>query len=78
MAMDGRITMIVNANAEICGIQKSGGVAISLENIVECSRIAAVKSKEICDIIKVNLANFEQSSNVSIVNKPISANQRLI
>jgi len=50
--MKGRMTMILNIHKELCGVQKAGGVPLSMEQILDASKIAMVKVKELTEIIK--------------------------
>ena len=65
--MEGRMTITLNAQEELCAIQKPGGIPISVIQILECTRIAAVKVKEIDELIKQNLEKDAQ------VRKPQSS-----
>ena len=60
--MDGRMTMTLNSHREICAVQKGGGTPISSEQIIHCSRIAAVKVEEITQLIKSSLTQITQQA----------------
>jgi len=47
----GRITMILNIHKELCGVQKSGGVALTTSQILTSAKIAMVKVKELTAVI---------------------------
>ena len=49
------MTMTLNAQEEICAVQKAGGTPLYADRIIECTRIASVKVKELDAIIKQNL-----------------------
>jgi exosome complex component RRP45 len=66
LVMEGRITFTLNSHREICAVQKSGGIPLSLDQIIQCSRIAAVKAEEITQLIQSSLK--QQSSNDSKKN----------
>lgn len=50
--MGGRMTTTLNANGDICAIQKAGGEGVSQSVIMQCLRIASVKAGDITDNIK--------------------------
>lgn len=45
--MKGRMTVTLNANEDVCAVQKAGEVGIGASVIIQCLRIAAVKAVEI-------------------------------
>ncbi|XAR60352.1 hypothetical protein NMG60_11033688 [Bertholletia excelsa] len=57
--MGGKMTATVNANGEICAIQKAGGVGVMQNVIMQCLRIASVKASDITTKIK----NYVESYN---------------
>lgn len=48
----GRMTVTVNANGDVCAIQKAGGEGILQSVIMQCLRIASVKAADITTKIK--------------------------
>ncbi len=50
--MLGKITITMNAQREICAIQKSGAPFLTFDQILQFSRIAAVKAEEITQLIQ--------------------------
>lgn len=50
--MGGRLTIIANAQGEICAIHKGGGVGVSTSEILRCLRIAAAKAQTITETLK--------------------------
>ena len=50
--MGGRLTIIANAQGEICTIHKGGGVGVSTSEILRCLRIAAAKAQTITETLK--------------------------
>lgn len=57
LTMDGRVSITLNADGELCAVKKSGGVAIGVEQLLECTRIAGVKATEITKYIRARLEN---------------------
>ena len=55
-AMESRMTMTLNAQEEICAVQKAGGSPLEVEQILECTRIAVVKVQALDRWIKDQLA----------------------
>jgi len=58
--MDGSMTITLNAFREICAVQKAGGVPISVKTLLECNRVAAVKAKELLQVVKRALGEDEK------------------
>lgn len=50
--MGGRLTATLNANGDICAIQKAGGDGVMQSVIMQCLRIASVKAADITAKIK--------------------------
>jgi DNA-directed RNA polymerase beta' subunit len=48
-------------HSEICSVQKGGGVPLSIETIVKCTKIASVKAKEITQLLQQELKNDEKN-----------------
>jgi hypothetical protein len=53
--MESRMTITMNAQEEICAVQKAGGSPLSTSQILECTRITLVKVQERDRWIKENL-----------------------
>eukprot|EP00271_Cylindrocystis_brebissonii_P009244 TRINITY_DN23950_c0_g1_i1.p1 TRINITY_DN23950_c0_g1~~TRINITY_DN23950_c0_g1_i1.p1 ORF type:complete len:579 (+),score=148.77 TRINITY_DN23950_c0_g1_i1:520-2256(+) len=51
-AMGGRMTMSINANGELCALQKGGGVPIRPGEVLRCMRIAQSRAKAVAKIVK--------------------------
>lgn len=51
MLCKGSLSISMNAHAEICSLQKGGGIPISIENVMLCNKMAVTKSKEIIEFI---------------------------
>lgn len=56
--MKGRITVTVNANGDVCAIQKAGGVGIIQSTVIQCLRIAAVKAADITSKIETAVESY--------------------
>ena len=50
--MGGRMTATLNANCDVCAIQKAGGEGVLQSVIMHCLRIASVKAGDITENIK--------------------------
>lgn len=59
---EGVLTVTVNVHKEICCIQKAGGLAISSEHVLLCSKLAASKAEQITSLINSRLD--EDKTNV--------------
>ena len=57
LTMDGRLSITLNADGELCAVKKSGGVAIGVDQLLECTRIAGVKATEVTKYIRARLEN---------------------
>ncbi|XP_002962048.2 exosome complex component RRP45A [Selaginella moellendorffii] len=57
--MGGRLTVTVNAHGEVCAIQKGGGVAVRMNEILRCMRIAASKAAETAALLKKGAESHE-------------------
>lgn len=55
--MGGRMTVTLNANNDVCAIQKAGGEGVLQSVIMQCLRIACVKAGDITTKIK-NAVSF--------------------
>ncbi|XP_029949927.1 exosome complex component RRP45 [Salarias fasciatus] len=55
--MDGLLMIAMNKHREICSIQSSGGIMLLKEQVMRCSKIAAVKVSEITELISKALLN---------------------
>ncbi|XP_004695673.1 PREDICTED: exosome complex component RRP45 [Condylura cristata] len=79
--MDGLLVIAVNKHREICTIQSSGGVMLLKDQVLRCSKIAAVKVAEITELIQKALENDQKVRKEggkfgfaeSIVNQRITA-----
>ncbi|PON59091.1 Polyribonucleotide nucleotidyltransferase [Parasponia andersonii] len=56
--MGGRMTTTLNANGDICAIQKAGGEGVLQSVIMQCLRIASVKAGDITEKIKKAVDSF--------------------
>uniref|UniRef100_A0A803Q9H9 Protein ECERIFERUM 7 n=1 Tax=Cannabis sativa TaxID=3483 RepID=A0A803Q9H9_CANSA len=57
--MGGRMTTTLNANGDICSIQKAGGEGVLQSVIMQCLRIASVKAGDITQKIKKAVDSFD-------------------
>jgi exosome complex RNA-binding protein Rrp42 (RNase PH superfamily) len=46
------MSLTLNSHRELCTVQKAGGIPISVDQIIECTRIAAVKVEEITETVQ--------------------------
>ena len=60
--MGGRMTATLNANNDICAIQKAGGEGVLQSVIMQCLRIAGQKAYDITTKIK-NAVSFPVQNN---------------
>ena len=65
--MQGRMTMALNSQQEICAVQKGGGIPVPVSAILQCSRIAASKVHETTALIKKAL----EEHNSARIKKPV-------
>ncbi|XP_057536429.1 exosome complex component RRP45A-like [Amaranthus tricolor] len=56
--MKGRMTVTLNANEDVCAIQKAGEVGIGASVIIQCLRIAAVKAVEITGKLETAVKSY--------------------
>lgn len=50
--MGGRMTVTLNANGDVCAIQKAGGDGVLQSVVMQCLRIASVKAGDMSSKIK--------------------------
>jgi exosome complex component RRP45 len=60
----GNMTIALNTQAEVCGVQKGGGIAVDSKTILQCTKLAANKSKEITLILQKALKQNEQEEKL--------------
>ncbi len=65
LVMDGRMTLTLNSHREICAVQKGGGTPLTVDQILQCTRIAAVKVEEITEILQQALKEATSSQSNS-------------
>eukprot|EP01090_Pellita_catalonica_P017188 TRINITY_DN5128_c0_g1_i1.p1 TRINITY_DN5128_c0_g1~~TRINITY_DN5128_c0_g1_i1.p1 ORF type:complete len:441 (+),score=85.97 TRINITY_DN5128_c0_g1_i1:76-1398(+) len=65
--MEGTMTITVNNYKEICAIHKGGGTPILASKLIECSKIAYVKVKEITQVIQKSLKQQTQKAKESSI-----------
>ncbi|XP_031477250.1 exosome complex component RRP45A-like isoform X2 [Nymphaea colorata] len=71
--MGGRMTVTINANGDVCAIQKAGGQGVLQSEIMQCMRIASVKSVDITNKIK----NAVEAYNVERAKRKIKRHSDL-
>lgn len=52
LAQDGKITIVLNVHGEICAMLLAGGIPLSPDKVILCTRLAEIKVAEITKIIK--------------------------
>ncbi|CAH9128615.1 unnamed protein product [Cuscuta epithymum] len=60
VVMGARMTATLNANGDVCAIQKAGGDGIMQSVIMQCLRIASVKASDITDKIKISVESYNK------------------
>eukprot|EP00818_Percolomonas_sp_WS_P005604 CAMPEP_0117442180 /NCGR_PEP_ID=MMETSP0759-20121206/4017_1 /TAXON_ID=63605 /ORGANISM="Percolomonas cosmopolitus, Strain WS" /LENGTH=419 /DNA_ID=CAMNT_0005234057 /DNA_START=101 /DNA_END=1357 /DNA_ORIENTATION=+ len=62
---EGLITVAVNTHGEICSLEKSGGVALSPQCIIQCVKMATVKiqelSKALVEVVEKDIQRSEKA-----------------
>ncbi|KAL9261323.1 Exosome complex component RRP45B-like protein [Drosera capensis] len=58
--MKGRMTVTVNANGDVCAIQKAGGVGIIHSSVMQCLRLASVKALDMKSKIKTAVKAYDE------------------
>uniref|UniRef100_A0A7N0TIL2 Protein ECERIFERUM 7 n=2 Tax=Kalanchoe fedtschenkoi TaxID=63787 RepID=A0A7N0TIL2_KALFE len=71
--MGGRFTVTLNADGDICAIQKGGGVGVSHSVIMQCLRIASVKAMDITSKIKSAVESFNAERASSKIKRHSSS-----
>jgi len=64
LVMHGRITYALNAHEELCVVHKLGGLPLSIDQLLECSHIAAAKAKSLVGLMQKALAAAEDAHTV--------------
>merc|ERR1712188_295937 len=59
--MEGRMTITMNSQEELCAIQKGGSIPIDVSTVMQCIRIASVKVHEITETIRNALDSYEEA-----------------
>jgi len=57
--MESDISIAMNVAREVCAISKPGGIPLTAEQIVRCTKIATVKVNEVTALIKDSLKDDE-------------------
>jgi len=58
--ISGRMTMTLNAQHELCAMQKAGGLALAVPDILKATKIATMKVTEITQAIQQALKDDKQ------------------
>ncbi|KAI8921046.1 hypothetical protein PhCBS80983_g04822 [Powellomyces hirtus] len=56
---EGDMTFVVNKHGDVCTLSKAGGVAVDVQQVIHCARIAAAKAEDITALIKEALAKHQ-------------------
>ncbi|XP_062084090.1 exosome complex component RRP45A isoform X1 [Humulus lupulus] len=67
--MGGRMTTTLNANGDICAIQKAGGEGVLQSVIMQCLRIASVKAGDITEKIKKAVDSFNTQRTLKKIKR---------
>lgn len=59
---DGRVTFVVNAHRELCGVHKLGGCPLAPAAMLQCARVAGEKAVELVGQLKTALAAAEKTA----------------
>lgn len=62
-AADGVMTITMNAHKEICGLQKTGRVALDMDQMLRCVQVAQVKAVELLEVVNAHLTENSWQSN---------------
>ncbi|VFQ63994.1 unnamed protein product [Cuscuta campestris] len=71
--MGGRMTATVNANGDVCAIQKAGGNGIVQSVIMQCLRIASVKAGDITSKIMISVEMYNTERALRNIKRHIPA-----
>lgn len=58
--MGGMMTVAVNTHDQVCAVQKGGGIPLPVQQIMQCTRIAALKARDLTNLIETALRNDEK------------------
>lgn len=67
--MGGRMTATLNANGDVCAIQKAGGEGVLPSVIMQCLRIASVKATDITSKIKNAVESYNSERALQKINR---------
>jgi len=59
---DGRLSFVINAHKELCGIHKLGGAALPPAALMHCARAAGLRAVSLVETLKVALADGEKEA----------------
>jgi exosome complex component RRP45 len=63
--MGGMMTVAVNTHEQVCAVQKGGGVPLHVHQILQCTKIAALKAKDLTALIETALRNDEKQRKLN-------------
>ncbi|XP_022960790.1 exosome complex component RRP45A-like [Cucurbita moschata] len=72
--MGGRMTVTLNANNDVCAIQKAGGEGVLQSVIMQCLRIACVKAGDITTKIKNAVETYNSARQLRKIKRHPSVN----
>ncbi|KAL0558809.1 hypothetical protein IC582_003391 [Cucumis melo] len=72
--MGGRMTVTLNANNDVCAIQKAGGEGVLKSVIMQCLRIASVKAGDITTKIKNAVETYSSARQLRKIKRHPSVN----
>ncbi|XP_059315301.1 exosome complex component RRP45A-like isoform X1 [Lycium ferocissimum] len=67
--MGGRMSVTLNANGDVCAIQKAGGQGVMQSVVMQCLRIASVKAGDITSKIKTTVESYNTERALKMVKR---------
>ncbi|XP_004240124.2 exosome complex component RRP45A [Solanum lycopersicum] len=67
--MGGRMSVTLNANGDVCAIQKAGGHGVLQSVVMQCLRIASVKAGDITSKIKTVVESYKTERALRMVKR---------
>ncbi|KAJ8551342.1 hypothetical protein K7X08_000712 [Anisodus acutangulus] len=67
--MGGRMSVTLNANGEVCAVQKAGGQGVMQSVVMQCLRIASVKAGDITSKIKTAVESYNTDRALKMVKR---------
>ncbi|KAF3668922.1 Protein RRP45A [Capsicum annuum] len=72
--MGGRMSVTLNANGDVCAIQKAGGHGVMQGVVMQCLRIASVKAGDITSKIKTVVESYKTERALRMVKRHAPSN----